>query len=193
MKKLMKLFGMIVAVSLAGSVCMADYHGDYRRGDSGRGHGYYDGGRHYGYYRNPRGDLIFGLIGLGVAAAIVSSIDRPTVYVQQPAPVVYQTPPPVVYVQQAAPQPQVIYVPQPQPAPQPIVVQAPIQAAPQAVQQQVGGDGNPPLTITINVQNANGSFTPVALRQDGAQWVGPYGEYYNSVPSVGQLRPLYGR
>ena len=154
----MKLSGVLVAITLAGSTCMADsYHGGRDHYDGGRGyHGYSDGGRHYGYYRNPRGELIFGLLGIGVAAAVISSMSRPeTVVVQQP-----------VYVQPEPPR--VVYVQQPQ-----VVVQEPV-------------------SITINVQNSNGSFTPVTLRQAGSQWVGPRGEYYEVMPSVGQLRPAYG-
>lgn len=181
----MKACGVMVSVVLAGSVALAepyrgDYHGDRHSGhdrggrsyhgyNGGRSyHGYNDGGRHYGYSRDSRGNLIFGLVGIGLAAAIVSTIERPTVYVQ-PAPVVYETPR-VVYVQ---PQPRVVQ--------QITVVEQPVQVAPPQ-----------PIIVTINIQNSNGSFTPVTLRQVGAQWVGPRGEYYNGVPSVGQLRPMYG-
>jgi hypothetical protein len=120
--------------------------------------------------------LIFGLVGIGLAAAIVSTMERPTVYVQ-PAPVVYMQPAPVVYET-----PRVVYVqPQPRVVQQITVVEQPVQVAPPQ-----------PMTITISLQNSNGSFTPVTLRQVGAQWVGPKGEYYDGVPSVGQLRPMYG-
>ena len=153
--------GVLVAVALAGSVCMAGDHGrgrgDYRgRGGGHSYRGHYDRGCHYGYYRNPRGEIVFGLIGLGILAAAVSSAER-TVYVQ-PASVVVQQPQ-VVYVQQ----PQVIQVEPPRPA-----------------------------MVTVNVQNSNGSFTPVTLHPVGSQWVGPRGEYYDSMPTVGQLRQVYG-
>jgi len=159
MNNMMRVCGVLAAVTLAGSVCMADpynrgdYHGD--RGDRGRSDHGNDGGSHYGYYHNSRGDLVFGLIGLGILAAVVSA-DRP-VYVERP--VVVSQPPQVIYVQQ------------PPPAP----VRPP-----------------PPVTITVSIQNSNGSFTPVTLRQAGTQWLGPKGEYYDAVPSVGQLRPVYG-
>jgi len=159
MNKIIKLCNVMVAVMLTGSVCVAEPHrGDYH-GGRGDYRGYYDGGRHYGYYRNGAGELVFGLLGLGVAAAIVSSMNHPAMYVEQPAQVLYQVP-------------QVVE--------QPIVV------------QQVQNEPPQPATMTINIQNSNGSFTPVTLRQIGAQWVGPKGEYYNAVPSVGQLRPVYG-
>ena len=155
MNTMMKMGVVTVAIMLAGSSSMAQYRGDYHggRGDYGRSyHGSYDGGRHCGYYRNGHGDWVFGLLGLGIAAAVVSTLDRPAVYVQQPQAVVYQTPQ-VVYVQPAPPQ---------------------------------------PTMMTISLQNSNGSFTPVTIHQVGAQWVGPRGEYYDGMPSVGQLRPAYG-
>jgi len=47
-------------------------------------------------------------------------------------------------------------------------------------------------TVTINVPNANGSFTPVTLVKSGNGYIGPQGEYYSGHPTVGQLRALYG-
>lgn len=153
MNKIMKVSGVVVSIMLAGSVTMADgYRGDRGRGDydrgGSRGHsdyrgdrgGHYDGGRssyrgysdrgrECGYYRNSGGDLVFGLIGLGIIAA---AVNRP-VYVQQPVyvqpepRVVYVQPQPqVVYVQQAVyvqPEPRVVYVQQPVYVPQPVYVQ----------------------------------------------------------------------
>jgi len=205
MKTMIKSLGVLVAVTLVGSTGMAQYHGGghgYGDGRGGRGgyHGY-DGG-HYGYYHNSRGELIFGLLGLGLLAVAVS--EQP-VYVQ-PAPIIYQTPP-VVYLPQPVQPPTIVYVQQPEPVQQPQtlyqgppVVQQPAQTGPKVVQQPVAIPQpipvmEPhPMTITINIQNSNGSFTPVTLRQAGTWWIGPRGESYrDGVPSVGQLRPLYGR
>ena len=47
-------------------------------------------------------------------------------------------------------------------------------------------------TRIVNVTNSNGSTTPVRLRRVGAQWQGPRGEYYNSLPTGAQLRGIYG-
>ena len=47
-------------------------------------------------------------------------------------------------------------------------------------------------TAIVNVTNSNGSTTPVTLRRVGAQWQGPRGEYYSSLPTSAQLRPIYG-
>ncbi|MEI7435619.1 MAG: glycine zipper domain-containing protein [bacterium] len=54
-----------------------------------------------------------------------------------------------------------------------------------AVQEQA-------TTTIINVNNSNGSTTPVTIRRAGNQYIGPRGEYYNALPTVGQLRPVYG-
>jgi len=51
----------------------------------------------------------------------------------------------------------------------------------------------PGQTITINVPNTNGSFTPVKLVKYKDGYVGPQGEYYPGNPTVDQLRVLYGK
>lgn len=183
--KMMKLCSVLLAVTLAGSVTMAGDRGRSRcndrddHGGSGRSyHGYYDSGRHYGYSRNSHGELVFGLLGIGMAAAIISTINHPTVYVEPPPVVVQQ--PRVVYVERppvVVEQPRIVYVENPQVIQQPVVVQV---------------DPPKPETVTINIQNSNGSFTPVILHPAGSQWVGPRGEYYDSLPTVKQLRPVYG-
>ena len=67
-----------------------------------------------------------------------------------------------------------------------IVVPAPA-AAPVVVQPQ----GNE--TVTINVPNSRGGYTPVTLIKQGNGYIGPQGEYYSGNPSIDQLRALYGR
>ena len=44
----------------------------------------------------------------------------------------------------------------------------------------------------VNVQNSNGSVTPVILHRSGNGWQGPRGEFYNNLPSEGQLKQAYG-
>jgi len=48
-------------------------------------------------------------------------------------------------------------------------------------------------TVTVNVPNSNGSYTPVTLVKYNNGYIGPQGEYYSGNPSVSQLRALYGR
>lgn len=47
-------------------------------------------------------------------------------------------------------------------------------------------------TVVINVENSNGSITPVTLRRVGNQYLGPRGEYYAFLPNAEQLRVAYG-
>ena len=47
-------------------------------------------------------------------------------------------------------------------------------------------------TVVINVPNDNGSYTPVTLRQEDGTYIGPRGERYLSMPTVEQLKAVYG-
>ena len=44
----------------------------------------------------------------------------------------------------------------------------------------------------VNVRNSNGSIVQVRLRRCGAGWLGTRGEYYPTLPTSEQLRPVYG-
>ncbi|MBN1585923.1 MAG: glycine zipper 2TM domain-containing protein [Candidatus Omnitrophica bacterium] len=46
--------------------------------------------------------------------------------------------------------------------------------------------------VVINVQNSNGSITPVTVQRRGNIYVGPRGEHYFNLPTEDQLRPVYG-
>ena len=47
-------------------------------------------------------------------------------------------------------------------------------------------------TVTVNLTNSNGSITPVTLRRQGNEYIGPKGEHYLQVPTPEQLRSVYG-
>ena len=47
-------------------------------------------------------------------------------------------------------------------------------------------------TVVINVTNSNGSITPVTLRRQGNEYIGPKGEHYIQLPAAEQLRQVYG-
>jgi len=47
-------------------------------------------------------------------------------------------------------------------------------------------------TATVNVTNSNGSIIQVRLAKQGVGYVGPRGEYYETLPTQDQLRPIYG-
>lgn len=44
----------------------------------------------------------------------------------------------------------------------------------------------------VNVTNSNGSIVQVRVTRQGVGWLGPRGEYYSTLPSSEQLRPVYG-
>ncbi len=46
--------------------------------------------------------------------------------------------------------------------------------------------------VTVNITNSNGSVSQVILRKQGVGFVGPKGEYYNTMPTEAQLKPVYG-
>ena len=47
-------------------------------------------------------------------------------------------------------------------------------------------------TVVVNIPNSNGSYTPVTLRRENGFYVGPRGEYYATMPTVEQLKAVYG-
>lgn len=47
-------------------------------------------------------------------------------------------------------------------------------------------------TVVVNVTNRNGSIIQVPLKKHGVGYVGTRGEYYPTLPTEDQLRPVYG-
>ena len=60
------------------------------------------------------------------------------------------------------------------------------------VEAQAAAANQAANTFTVNITNSNGSVTPVVLRRQGNVWVGPRGEQYPAIPTVEQLKPVYG-
>ncbi len=51
-----------------------------------------------------------------------------------------------------------------------------------------------PQTITVNVPNKNGSYTPVKLQiASNGTSIGPQGEVYLNQPTMEQLKQMYGK
>jgi len=75
-----------------------------------------------------------------------------------------------------------------------IVVPAPL-VTPTVVAVPVVAQTQVPIgeTVTINVPNTNGSYTPVILVKHNNGYIGPQGEYYPGHPTVEQLKVLYGK
>ena len=46
--------------------------------------------------------------------------------------------------------------------------------------------------VVIQINNENGSLTPVVLKKEGGTYVGPNGEHYKRLPTAEQLKPVYG-
>jgi hypothetical protein len=63
-----------------------------------------------------------------------------------------------------------------------------VTVSPAGQYQAVSGE-----TVTINVPNSNGSYTPVTLVKRNNGYIGPQGEYYGGHPTVEQLKALYGK
>ena len=59
-------------------------------------------------------------------------------------------------------------------------------------QAQINAANAQANTVIINVNNSNGSITPVTLTRQGNVYVGPKGEQYTSLPTEEQLRKIYG-
>ncbi|MGD0566190.1 MAG: hypothetical protein ABSA34_02525 [Candidatus Goldiibacteriota bacterium] len=47
-------------------------------------------------------------------------------------------------------------------------------------------------TITINIPNSKGGFTPVTLKKTDGGYTGPNNEFYKGNPTVEELKALYG-
>jgi hypothetical protein len=47
-------------------------------------------------------------------------------------------------------------------------------------------------TVAVNITNSNGSVSQVRLRRHGVGYLGTRGEYYHTLPTEDQLRPIYG-
>ena len=47
-------------------------------------------------------------------------------------------------------------------------------------------------TVMVKVTNSNGSIIQVPLRKQGIGYIGTRGEYYATLPTQDQLRPVYG-
>lgn len=114
-----------------------------------------------------------GWIGSGHGRVIVHRSQRPRVYPRRhwPSPVIVKRP---VVVTRPVYEP-VVIAPQP-----PISVSIPTTVC------------TTPVKLTVWVTNSNGSRISVELVREGTYYVGPRGEYYDTIPTNEQLRVVYG-
>ena len=158
----------------------------------GGGHG---GGRGYHYYRGGRwyqhGWFWFdtAVTALTIGALVDSLPPRYTTVVYAGAPYYYAD----GYYYRPYNYGGYIVVPPPVVA-QPVVVQqqAPAVEAPQPPAAQPQSAAQASESVTINIPNSKGGYTPVTLKKAGNGYVGPQGEYYSEHPTVEQLKTLYG-
>jgi hypothetical protein len=47
-------------------------------------------------------------------------------------------------------------------------------------------------SVLVNIHNSNGSISTVRLTRSGPGYIGPRNEYYDHLPTEGELRPVYG-
>lgn len=192
----MKRFGLVktavgsgLILVLASTSVLADgpRGSHYDRGR--RGHHESHGER---YYRHGDGWAKAGWFGFGAAVAVLTVgalVDalppRHTTVIVENEPYYYYDgtyfrPSPGGYVVVPAPVVRAPAVVVPPPAP--VVVAAPV---PVVTQES--------LSVTVNIPNIAGGYTPVILRRSGSGFVGPQGEYYPEFPKVEQLRLMYSR
>ena len=62
----------------------------------------------------------------------------------------------------------------------------------QKTRAQMAGMQEQMNTVVVNVTNSNGSVIRVPLKRCGVGYVGTRGEYYATLPTEDQLRPVYG-
>ena len=83
------------------------------------------------------------------------------------------------------------------PTPAPVASQdeeATVQASSdeQPIAAQPKSAKNDTATITINIPNSKGGFSPVVLVKHKNGYIGPQGEFYTGHPTVAALKALYG-
>ena len=174
--KMRTLLTMVVLLTLS---CPAAFARGDDWGRGGRDRMEFHGDRHY--YRDGRW-YRHGWFGFGVAvtalalgAYIESLPPRCSTMVVGGVPYYYDN---VYYYQQVPQGGYVVVAPPPVAvAPAPVMVQPPAQTAD---------------STTVNIPNSRGGYTSVTVRRSGTGFVGPQGEFYQSFPSVEQLKTLYG-
>ena len=144
----------------------------------------------YGYQVVPMPNVLVPRIVTTPAPVVVSAPPQTTI-INVPAP---NTPPPAL--------PQLPQLPNvPVPTPMPLPGKAPVVAATPAPQPTVAVENTPAAegagmtndVYVVNIPNAKGTYTPVALKRSGDGFVGPQGEFYTEFPRVEQLKLMYGK
>jgi hypothetical protein len=81
------------------------------------------------------------------------------------------------------------------------VVVEPVEGEPVAVQPVATSENVPPQnysaenkrSVSILIANSNGTSTTIMLIKKGSGYVGPEGEYYEAMPTMKQIKAVYGQ
>ena len=168
---------LLIAVMLFSISPVYAWHGDYHHP---RGYHYYRG--HWWL-----GDEI--VAGLAIGAIIAGLPPRcRTVYIGG-APYYYDG----MYYYQPGPAGYVVV----QPAVAPVVMVPPVAPMVVAPAQIPTAVAAAPVvqnsSVTVRINNKNGSTTSIMMVKKGNGYVGPQGEYYEAMPTHEQLNALYGQ
>jgi len=174
-KYILAVMVLIVVMSLTTTDAIARSH--HGHGHSSFSIGIYDGGWGFGYGYGHRGPHYWGVYGYPYYPYYDYPVvvERPVV-IAQPAPVI---------VQQAAPVQ--VYVP-----PVERLADGRVKSEVANSQTTIQTAAASSQTTVIWIKNDNGSQTPVTLRQQGTGYIGPQNEYYSTLPTEEQLKPVYG-
>ena len=185
-KYILAIIVLVVVISLTTTDAVARGHGGHGGGHSsvsigiGLGGGPYYGSYWYGPRHHSRYSFYYGYPYYPYYDYPVV-VERPVV-VAQPAPIVVQQTP--VVVQQAAP---VVYTP-----PVERLADGRVKSEVAGSQPAVSQPAQTTQTTVVWIKNDNGSQTSVELRPQGTGYIGPQNEYYSTLPTEEQLKPVYG-
>ena len=139
--------------------------------------------------------------GYGYQVVPLPSVLVPRI-VTTPPPLVVSAPPQTTIINvpaPATPPPPAVNVPVPSPMPAPakvpVVTAAPEPVPVTTVENTPAADaaGMTNEVYVINIPNAKGTYTPVAIKRAGNGFTGPQGEFYTEFPRVEQLKLQYGK
>jgi hypothetical protein len=85
-----------------------------------------------------------------------------------------------------------VIVPEPVPAAAAQEQEATVQASSDEQPLEAHPTSTSSDTVTINIPNLKGGFTPVRLIKHKNGYFGPQGEFYTGHPTVAALKALYG-
>jgi len=135
------------------------------------------------YMRTAYGYQVVPMPSVLVPRVVTAPPQPQTTIINVPGPSTPPPPPPVMNVP--------VPTPMAMPAQTPTYAPTPAAMAPNPPAAETAVAANEPYVV--NIPNAKGTYTPVALKRSGAGFVGPQGEFYTEFPRVEQLKLMYGK